>query len=125
MKPKVQVSGWHLNEIADELVRLVVEQNDPPVLFSHADALSLLDDDALGLCGGGEHSFEVTAGPWPSWTKRSPQAACADRRGRSRTLTADPACPQAPWRERAKRQHHFESWPRISPEGTVDVWMLT
>jgi hypothetical protein len=46
-KPELVVSGRHLNEITDELVDLLVEQNDPPRLFAHAEGVSALDTHKL------------------------------------------------------------------------------
>jgi hypothetical protein len=46
-RPELVVSGRHLNEIADELVGHLVASNDPPALFAHAEAVSVLHSTSL------------------------------------------------------------------------------
>lgn len=46
-RPYVIVAGRHLNEVADELVEVLVDTNEPPALFGHAEGVSLLEGDKL------------------------------------------------------------------------------
>ena len=60
-KPKLLVSGRHLDDIVTELDGLLVASNNPPTLFSHAEGVSLLDGarlqplDPIGLLDVAEH----------------------------------------------------------------------